>query len=200
MKKLPPFDHWQPYSLSEVRQKLQGLDWILAGGVALKQFVGKAYRTHDDIDILVQRDNQHSISQYIPHKQLFVAAIPGQLIPLDTQKYYDKPIQDIWCLNGGNTAWSLQMMLFDVEDSFWVYKRNPAICLPLSQIYFEKEGVKILNPEIQLLYKSNTIRPKDQLDFEAIMPLLSKKAKLWLREALMICYDNKHLWLPCFNI
>lgn len=200
MKKLPPFDHWQPYSLSEVRQKLNGLDWILAGGVALQQFVGKAYRTHEDIDILVQRADQRSIPRYIPDKQLFVAEIPGQLTPFDVQKYYDKPIQDIWCLNSDHIAWSLQIMLFDAENGFWIYKRDPVIRLPLSQIYFEKEGVKILKPEIQLLYKSNTVRPKDQLDFEAIIPLLSENAKLWLCEALMICYNNKHLWLPYFNI
>jgi len=45
------------------------------------------------------------------------------------------------------------------------------------------------------LYKSQTIRDKDQLDFEMIQHRLSSKAKEWLKVSLEKCYDKKHPWL-----
>ncbi|OJJ16808.1 hypothetical protein BKI52_33425 [marine bacterium AO1-C] len=194
MKSLPPYEQWQPYGVAEVSKLRKGVDWILAGGNALKLFLNKTYRQHADIDILVQRSEQRKIIQSIDQQKLFVATSPGSLTPYDTQEYYNQPIQDIWCLNAGDTAWALQIMLFDVVDNNWVYKRNPAITLPLSQIYFKKEGIKALRPEIQLLYKSKSIRSKDQLDFEMVVPHLNKEAKSWLKDALSVCYDKVHAW------
>ncbi|MEV0590446.1 hypothetical protein [Nonomuraea cavernae] len=38
--------------------------------------------------------------------------------------------------------------------------------------------------EVQLLYKAKGTRPKDQADFEAVLPLLSDGQRRWLDEAL----------------
>ncbi|HAS47465.1 MAG TPA: hypothetical protein DCS93_43715 [Microscillaceae bacterium] len=195
MENLPPYEQWQPYTLAEVAQYCVGVDWILAGGHALHLFLGKAYRQNTDIDVLVVRNEQQQLTQTIAKQKLFVATIPGKLTPYDTQKYYEQPIQDIWCLNADNNAWGLQIMLFDLVADHWVYKRNPAIQLPLHQIYFEKEEIKVLKPEIQLLYKSKATRPKDQVDFETIVPHLEAKARQWLLQALTKCYPVQHPWL-----
>ena len=59
-----------------------------------------------------------------------------------------------------------------------------------------KEGIKILRPEIQLLYKSKHIRPKDQLDFEMVNDnKLSKEANKWLKQSLSLCYEHHHPWI-----
>jgi len=195
---LPPYEQWQPYTLAEVAQHCAGVDWILAGGQALRVFLGKSYRQHSDIDVLIARNEQQQLTQAISEQQLFVATPPGKLTPYNAHKYYKQPIQDIWCLNAGNNAWGLQIMLFDMVEGNWIYKRNPAIQLPLHQIYFEEEGIKVLQPEIQLLYKSKSIRAKDQLDFETIVPHLDYNARQWLQNALTMCYPEKHLWLSYF--
>jgi hypothetical protein len=49
-------------------------------------------------------------------------------------------------------------------------------------------------PEIQLLYKSKSIRPKDQTDFDTVIGLLDKDARAWLRKSLAIM-SPYHAWL-----
>lgn len=195
MRSLPPYNCWQPYTLEQLTQQLAPLDWILAGGNALQLFVGEAYRTHQDIDILLLREDQLKLVQCIELESIFVTDGQGGLLSYDSQKYYEKPIQDLWCLNATKDAWGLQIMLFDCKNNYWIYKRNPAIRLPMSQIYFEKENCKFLKPEIQLLYKSKNIRDKDQFDFETLVPLLDTNAKQWLFDRLSACYAYIHPWI-----
>lgn len=191
---IPPYSNWAPSTLEEVQQELGDIDWILAGGIALEQFVGRSYREHGDIDVLIKREDQHKIYGQIEAERIFIATRKGKLSPAEPNQYYDKPIQDIWILDPTQTHWSLQIMLFDLLGERWVYKRNEQINLLLNDIYFEKDGVKILKPEIQLLYKSKNIREKDQQDYEKIAPLLADNAMAWLKNSLTTCYGH-HTWL-----
>lgn len=52
----------------------------------------------------------------------------------------------------------------------------------------------MLAPEVQLLYKSKQPRPKDQADFEAVLPSLTGGQREWLRAALTIVSAG-HPWL-----
>jgi hypothetical protein len=52
----------------------------------------------------------------------------------------------------------------------------------------------VLAPEIQLLYKSKGLRPKDQADFDAVLPALRPEQRRWLRDALTI-ESPSHTWL-----
>ena len=56
---LPKFSNWQPLRLVEIKLKLLGINWILAGGFALELFFGKPYRSHEDIDIIIKRKHQN---------------------------------------------------------------------------------------------------------------------------------------------
>jgi len=47
---------------------------------------------------------------------------------------------------------------------------------------------------VQLLFKSNTIRPKDEQDFADSSPLLDRQQRRWLRDALRLI-DPAHTWL-----
>ena len=191
---LPEISNWQPWSVKTIKRQLHGLEWILAGGFALELYYGANYRPHEDIDIIIKRSNQKKLIQYFDLDQLFIA-YRGNLTPFSIDKFYEKPIQDIWVLSEDRESWCLQIMLVDEAKGNWLYKRNSKISLPFEAIYFEKEAIKTLKPEIQLLYKSKDIRAKDQLDFEMIYGLLSKKAKEWLKRSLEKCYDKKHIWL-----
>lgn len=190
----PPFDHWQPYSIETIQRKYAGLPWILAGGYAIEYVLGESFRSHGDIDILIPRSAQRLLPQVEATEQLFVNDSPGHLSPWELGEYAEQPIYSFWIAGPTLAFWCLQVMLYDESDGDWHYKRNADIRMPAEEIYLTQHGIRILKPEIQLLYKSKTIRPKDQLDFAKCLPTLSPPARTWLAEALERCYDT-HLWL-----
>jgi hypothetical protein len=53
----------------------------------------------------------------------------------------------------------------------------------------------VLSPEVQLLYKSKSLRDKDIVDYEAVRPHLSPDERNWLRTALDIVAPG-HPWIP----
>lgn len=54
-------------------------------------------------------------------------------------------------------------MLFDTENNDWVFKRDEQIRKSLSSVTVKTEdGLSLLAPEVQLLYKSKSLRDKDQ--------------------------------------
>lgn len=184
---LPDQNNWNPYTVEKIGKIFKGLEWILAGGFALELFVGKNYRKHADIDILIRREDQKLLTNYIDATRIFVAE-DGELSPFKESEFYCFPIQDIWILKKDLSAWCLQIMLYDVEEGFWVYKRNKDIKLPQSLLFWEKNDIKIIKPEIQLLYKSFSMRLKDKKDFTKVEPKLETNARKWLNFALKQCY------------
>jgi len=191
---LPEISNWSPFNIKAISLKLQNFEWILAGGYALELFYGENYRPHGDIDIIIKRKHQKQLLEYFEIDRLFIA-FKGELSPYRKGEFYEKPIQDIWVLSEDSQSWCLQIMLVDEENEQWIYKRKESIQLPFEAVFYQKEGIKVLKPEIQLLYKSSHIRPKDQVDFEKIYPNLSNEAKKWLKSSLIECYGENHKWI-----
>jgi hypothetical protein len=77
----------------------------------------------------------------------------------------------------------------------WVCHRHADIRLPLREVIAHTpSGLPYLRPEIQLLWKANDTRPKDDADFALVFPLLAPEAGRWLMEALRRHYPD-HAWL-----
>jgi hypothetical protein len=53
--------------------------------------------------------------------------------------------------------------------------------------------VRVLAPEVVLLYKSRAPRPADEADFGAARPLLDVEGRAWLRDALLRARPD-HPW------
>lgn len=53
-------------------------------------------------------------------------------------------------------------------------------------------GVPYLQPEIQLFYKAKSRRPRDDVDFAAILPRLDAKQRAWLRAVLTTTHGDDH--------
>ncbi len=51
-----------------------------------------------------------------------------------------------------------------------------------------------LVPEIVLLFKAKHVRPKDQADFDGVLPLLDPDAAGWLRRMLARVHPG-HAWI-----
>ena len=63
-------------------------------------------------------------------------------------------------------------------------------------------GLPTLVPEVILFFKltmyvgtKNHLRPHDEADFVALLPLLSDGQRAWLREAVAGAYVGEHPWV-----
>ncbi|MEV3980036.1 hypothetical protein [Nonomuraea sp. NPDC049758] len=58
-----------------------------------------------------------------------------------------------------------------------------------------RDGFRHLAPEVQLRYKSTAPRPKDEIDFETVLPLPDDGRRHWLAAASRTEH-TPHAWLP----
>lgn len=191
------FDQWERVTPSTVSKLFDRFSpsWWIAGGWAIELHLGRCVRDHGDMDILLQRRDQVGIQAYLAGWDLYVADPPGRLRPWLPEEYLHRPIQDIWCRPKPESRWHIQIMLIDVEDGDWVFKRDPRIRRQLSEIGLESSGgIPYLRPEIQLLYKAKSPRPKDEVDFTAMLPMLTNEERSWLKSALSLAH-GEHRWV-----
>jgi hypothetical protein len=57
-----------------------------------------------------------------------------------------------------------------------------------------RPALPVLAPEIQLLYKSGSLRDKDVADFDRLVPHLAVDERRWLRDALLATHQD-HEWI-----
>jgi hypothetical protein len=81
------------------------------------------------------------------------------------------------------------------EGDTWVFRRDPRIRLPRDRVIAHtRDGIPYARPEIALLYKAKSQRPKDNADFVAALPLLDDEARAWLDESIALVHPGHH-WL-----
>jgi hypothetical protein len=118
------------------------------------------------------------------------------LRPWHADEQLPSGVHDIWCRPGSGQPWRVQVMLDESAGEEWVSRRNPRLRRPLATLgCLSAEGVPFLAPEIQLFYKAETIRPKDEVDFAALVPRLDTGQRHWLAKAIATTY-GQHPWLP----
>lgn len=189
---------WEPLSPKELKDTLRNLNcqWSIAGGWAIDLFMGQQSRKHDDIDVIINRADQFEIQKALKDWELWIADPPGTLRPWRPSEFIGKGLQDIWCRPSKNEPWRIQIMLYDVDNEEWLFKRDESIRKKLKEaLITSKDGYSILSPEIQLLYKSKALRDKDKFDFENVLRTMSEVQKTWLKHALVKVYDHKHEWI-----
>lgn len=180
---------------------LQRLDvpWMFAAGVALDLHLGRVTRPHDDLDIIMPRDEaaQHAL-QAVLNDWDAKAAVNGAyaaweapLSPPHFQVHARHP--DL------PNVIMLDFMLSDLSGGLWHYRRDPSITLPLGEARrATPDGLPYLAPQAALLFKASTssgqIRPKDEQDFRRSLPTLGAKEREWLADALAKM-NATHPWL-----
>jgi hypothetical protein len=81
------------------------------------------------------------------------------------------------------------------DGDTWICRRDPRIRLPGSRVVeWTADGIPYSAPEIALLFKAKAVRPKDEEDFAAMLPLLEDSRRQWLHEALALVHPG-HPWL-----
>jgi hypothetical protein len=188
---------WKPLSPAEVATVFHEatFPWWIAGGYAIEHFVGRQFRTHADIDILAFRKDSSALRRYLSSWDCWVADPPGQLRFWCVGEALGNDVQDIWCRRNRNSAWAFQIMLDESEGLEWQSRRCPQVRKPLQKLgVSDDQGTPFLAPEIQLFSKAKSPRTKDNLDFEASLPLLTSEQRAWLTQAIERAYGQPNAW------
>jgi hypothetical protein len=175
--------------------------WWVAGGWAIEAYTG-ATRQHGDLDLEVLRADLPLLRRHLAGRFDLWAATDGALQPLlpgdDPDGAADAVLpagcSQVWIRAGGSQPWEYEILLMAGSHDRWEFKRDRRITRPLNEIVSDRDGVPYLRPEIQLLLKARGLRPKDQLDFDATLPLLDRASRAWLRDSLELVHPG-HRWL-----
>ena len=171
--------------------------WCIAGGWALDLHLGKETREHSDIDVVIYREDQRVLYQFLKKDWSLYKAQNGKLEPWENGEILNN-INDIWVSKNSASPWSFQIMLVDSENNEWIYRREKSIKRAKDKIFVRtSDGIPYIKPEVQLLYKagSSKIRAKDFKDFQNILPLLVPKEKEWLKFSLNKQFPHGHNWI-----
>ena len=189
---------WEPLPVEALPALLGGLraPWWVAGGWAIDLHLGRVTRAHEDTDVLVLRQDLPAVREVLADWDVQAADPPGTLRPWPAGETLPPPVHDIWCRRDPRAPWSLQRMVDDATDDVWSYRRDPRITRPVPSLDgpASDDARRVLAPEVQLLAKSKSPRPKDEADLRATLPALDATARRWLAEALRVT-DPGHPWL-----
>ena len=175
--------------------------WWVAGGWAIEAFTGVS-RHRGDLDLEVLRADLPLLRRHLAGRLDVWTAADGASRPLvpsdDPDGAADMLLPagcgQVWLRPSGAEPWEYDVLLAPGDRATWEFKRDRRVRLPLSAITWSREKVAYLRPEIQLLLKARGLRPKDQLDFDVTLPLLSRRSRVWLRESLDLVHPG-HPWL-----
>lgn len=188
---------WTPLPPSALAVVLAAVDvpWWLSGGRALDAFLGRVTRAHEDTDVLILRRDHVQIRQKLADWEAYAAGPPGTLRPWPVDEELPPNVHDVWLRRSPTENWAFQFMIDDTDGDDWIFRRNPRIRRSVASLSAGSwSGCETLAPEIQLLYKSTGLRPKDQLDFDVALPALTTRRREWLRSALAVTSPG-HAWL-----
>ncbi|GAA3826569.1 hypothetical protein GCM10022226_54150 [Sphaerisporangium flaviroseum] len=196
MRRDTPWGPWDPAPLSEVVALFSVLPnrWWIAGGYAIELTVGRSFREHGDIDVLLLRSDQLAAQRALPSWEWCAADPPGILRPWARGEILPAGVHDIWCRPGPDDPWRIQVMIDESDGDEWVSRRDSRVRRPVDRLgLVSPEGVPYLAPEVQLFYKAKRPRAKDELDFTETLPALGDRQRDWLARTILMVYGD-HPW------
>lgn len=167
-------------------------NWYIAGGWALELYKGSYIRPHHDMDIALLRRNQLQLKQQLPGWE-FKIAHDGVLHEWG-DAYIQLPMHGIWARMRGDDKWRTEFVLNESDGETWIFRKDKRIIYPLNKIAFNINGLPVLEPVIALLYKAKSHTEKNEIDFNALLPVLDDERKQQLRDWLLV-YDERNEWV-----
>lgn len=169
--------------------------WFFAGGWALDLFQGRQTRPHSDVDVAVFRAG---LADLLTHFAGWVChvGIPegGGMAPCTRPEDAAHPRHELLFQRGGRAVEVLLML--DPCEGRVLFRRDRSISLPCDQFgRMDAFGRPYVAPEWQLLYKAKGARPKDQEDFDRVLPHLDARARAWLSASLRV-HQPQSSWVP----
>lgn len=189
---------WEPLPLEATAAVMASYPrrWWISGGHALELALGRSWRDHSDTDVSVVRQDAPLLRDVMPAWEIHVAA-RGTLRRWDgTPLRVDADENNLWCRHPDG-PWEVDVVISQGDDDAWVYRRDPDLRIAWeAAVLLRDDGTPpFLAPELQLLFKSKSLRPKDHLDAEVVIPELSPEATEILRSQL----PDGHPWLQLMD-
>ena len=79
----------------------------------------------------------------------------------------------------------IEFFLNDTVGEEWVFRRDTSVRVALQRLTVTASvGVQVLAPEVQLLHKAKSHRPRDEHDFARVLPHLDRARLVWLHSQL----------------
>lgn len=170
-----------------------GAPWYVAAGWALDLFRGEQSRPRDDLEIAVPSAGFPELRARFP-EFVFDAVGAGQVWPGAAPEALTATHQT-WMRDPSDGRFLLDVFREPHAGDTWICRRDERIRLPYAEIIeHTAAGIPYLIPELALLFKAKATRPKDQADFEAVLPLLSGTRRDRLRDWLRSVHPG-HPWL-----
>ena len=171
--------------------------WYISSGWAIDLFLGRVTRCHYDVDVVVARQDQLLLQQYLAERKWkFATYLNDQVGPWPLHMRLELPRHQV---HAHKQDIMIDILFTDMTDGVWRYRRNPSIIQTVERIALKTaNGVPYLAPELVLLFKSKTTgpraRPQDDADFANVCPQLRPDQRAWLRWVLLAT-EPQHPWL-----
>lgn len=190
----------EPHEVLRILGDLE-CDWGIAGGWALDLFLDRITREHQDIEVAILREHQLILQRYLSSRGWTLEYVAtGQLIPWPSGERLVLPVHEVWCRIGNGPLRRIEVLLNEREDDAFVFRRDFRIRAALNRMFVRSNsGIRVLAPEIVLLYKSKRpMKSKEQLDFSNMLEALDSERRQWLMESLATI-DPEHAWLAALK-
>lgn len=185
---------WTP---SEIAHRLDAVaaPWYVAGGWALDLFHGSQTRRHADLEIAVPAADFPEIRDRFPAPGFVFDAVGDKRVWPDATPEALAVTQQTWLREAAGDDYRVDVVREPHEHRTWICRHAPSIRFPYADIIRRTaDGIPYLTPELALLFKAKYLRPKDQQDFEATVPLLSRAQRERLADLIGHKYPD-HQWL-----
>jgi hypothetical protein len=183
---------WSP---GEVSRRLAGIGtrWYVAGGWAVDLHLGRQTRPHGDIEIAIPAAGYPELRDRFPGYALDAVG-SGRIWPDPTPAVL-AAVHQTWLRDPATGDYLLDVFREPHDADTWICRRDATIRLPYDDvIHHTEDGIPYLAPELVLLFKAKAARPKDQTDFDAILPHLTATQRAHL-SALLTRVHPGHPWL-----
>jgi hypothetical protein len=173
----------------------------VCGGWAIDLFVGEVTRTHEDLEVGVFRHHQAALYAHYDGWATYKSI--GRWVLWEADEFLELPIHQVLFRppqSGFPEPWEpnyeeRQFFLNDAEGGIWVCRRDPRITLHIRQVAQRSpDGIPIVTPEVQLLYKAAHAGEKDEHDFQLAVARLPEGRRRWLRDAIELVHPG-HRWI-----
>jgi hypothetical protein len=187
---------WDPITPSDAVHLFERAPfwWAVAGGWAIDIFLGAQTREHHDLDLAIARHEQGLVFETLVLQGWDVhVAAGGRLTPWRGERL-DTADNNLWCRRPGEAAWRFDLVVTEIDDGDWVFRRNPRVRLAIDEA-ITVGAPSFVSPHVQLLFKARHRQAKDDADLAAVLSRLGPERRRWLHDALRVTEGPEHPWI-----